>query len=68
VANPPGTFIAPGQFDLAFRLISAGKPINYEGASGTVDFDAQGDVVAPIEIWRFSKGKIVTYRMEYQVE
>lgn len=68
VANPPGTFIAPGQFDLAFRLISAGKPINYEGASGTVDFDAQGDVVAPIEIWRFSKGKIVTYRMEYQIE
>jgi ABC-type branched-subunit amino acid transport system substrate-binding protein len=68
VANPPGTFIAPGQFELAFKLLEAGKTINYEGASGTVDFDAQGDVVAPIEIWRFSNGKIVTYRMEYQVE
>jgi branched-chain amino acid transport system substrate-binding protein len=68
VANPPGTFIVPGQFELAFKLLEAGKTINYEGASGKVDFDVQGDVVAPIEIWRFSNGKIVTYRMEYQVE
>jgi hypothetical protein len=32
-----------------------------------VDFDAHGDVLAPIEVWRFTKGKISTYRMEYVV-
>ncbi|MGD8242692.1 MAG: ABC transporter substrate-binding protein [Desulfobacterales bacterium] len=67
VANPPGTFIGPGEFELAFNLLASGKPINYEGASGTIDFDQNGDVVAPIEVWRFKAGKIVTYRMEYQV-
>jgi ABC-type branched-subunit amino acid transport system substrate-binding protein len=66
VANPPGTFVGPGEFDLAFRLMKAGKNINYEGASGTVDFDEHGDVKAPIEVWRFSNGKIQTYRVEYQ--
>jgi ABC-type branched-subunit amino acid transport system substrate-binding protein len=67
VANPPGTFIGPGEFELAFKLIDAGKTINYEGASGAIDFDQNGDVMAPIEVWRFKAGKIVTYRMEYQV-
>jgi ABC-type branched-subunit amino acid transport system substrate-binding protein len=67
VANPPGLFIGPGQFKLAFEMLKQGKDINYEGASGSVDFDDNGDVVAPIEIWRFSMGKIVTYRMEYQI-
>jgi ABC-type branched-subunit amino acid transport system substrate-binding protein len=67
VANPPGTFVGPGEFKLAFDLLKAGKPINYEGASGSVDFDANGDVIAPIEVWRFDDGKIVTYRMEYQI-
>jgi ABC-type branched-subunit amino acid transport system substrate-binding protein len=67
VANPPGTFIEPGQFEKAFELLKQGEDINYEGASGSVDFDENGDVVTPIEVWKFSKGKIVTYRMEYQI-
>jgi hypothetical protein len=46
-----------GQFKLAFELLGQGKTINYEGASGSVDFDDNGDVVAPIEICRFTKGK-----------
>jgi len=67
VANPPGVFVGPGEFEKAFDLIRKGKDINYEGASGSVDFDKNGDVVAPIEIWKFSGGKIVTYRVEYQI-
>ncbi len=67
VANPPGTLIEPGQFEKAFDLLKQGQEINYEGASGSVDFDEYGDVITPIEIWKFSQGKIVTYRMEYQV-
>ena len=67
VANPPGVFIAPGQFAKAFELLREGKQINYEGASGSVDFDPNGDVEAPIEIWRFSEGRIVTDRIEYRI-
>ena len=68
VADPPGTFIGPGEFNAAFKLIDQGLPVNYEGASGSVDFDANGDVTAPIEVWRFKGGKIVTFRMEYQIQ
>ena len=48
-------------------LLKQGKAINYEGATGTVDFDEKGDVITPIEVWRFSQGKIVTARMEYKL-
>lgn len=67
VSNPPGVYIGPGQFGKAFDSLKKGEPINYEGASGSLDFDENGDVIAPIEVWRFSKGKIVTYRVEYQI-
>jgi ABC-type branched-subunit amino acid transport system substrate-binding protein len=65
VSNPPGEVIKPGEFKKAFGLIKAGKPINYEGAAGSVDFDKYGDVVTPIEVWKYSKGKIVTVRVEH---
>jgi ABC-type branched-subunit amino acid transport system substrate-binding protein len=68
VANPPGEIIKPGEFKKAFGLLDAGKPINYEGAAGSVDFDQNGDVTTPIEIWRYNtKGEIVTVRMEYEI-
>lgn len=65
VANPPGESIEPGEFDKAFGLLKQGTKINYRGASGEVDFDAQGDVVTPIEIWKIdSSGAFVTERLE----
>ncbi len=68
VAKPPGTFIGPGEFKKAFTLLDSGADINYEGASGTVDFDENGDVVTPIEIWKYNAdGKIVTFRVETQI-
>jgi ABC-type branched-subunit amino acid transport system substrate-binding protein len=68
VADPPGKFIGAGDFKEAFALLDQGKPINYEGASGSVDFDDKGDVLAPIEIWKFGKGgAIVPYSIEYQI-
>lgn len=44
VANAPGEVIRPGEWKKAKELIAAGKDINYEGASGNVDFDGNGDV------------------------
>lgn len=64
VADPPGEKIYPGEFKKAFDLLNAGKKINYEGAAGSCDFDKNGDVITPIQIWTFSKGKIVNVRLE----
>ena len=41
-----------------FALLSAGREIDYQGASGSVDFDAAGDVATSIEVWRFAAGGI----------
>lgn len=67
VANPPGETILPGEFKKAFSLLDKGKKINYEGAGGSIDFDENGDVRTPIEVWKYSKGKIVTVRIEYDI-
>ncbi len=66
-ANPPGEVIKPGEFKKAFELLKERKDINYEGAAGSVDFDENGDVITPIEIWKYKKGNIVTVRLEYEV-
>ena len=58
VAGPPGEVVGPGDFARAFALLSAGHEIDYQGASGSVDFDAAGDVATSIEVWRFAAGGI----------
>ncbi|RMF91333.1 MAG: amino acid ABC transporter substrate-binding protein, partial [Nitrospinota bacterium] len=69
VATPPGETVGAGPAGMkkAAELLEGGKEINYEGAAGSVDFDQNGDVVTPIEIWKFSGGKIVTARLEYDI-
>jgi branched-chain amino acid transport system substrate-binding protein len=36
--------VLPGEWTKAKALIKAGKEINYEGATGSLDFDVAGDV------------------------
>jgi branched-chain amino acid transport system substrate-binding protein len=36
-------------------MMKAGVDINFSGAAGEVDFDQFGEVVTPIEIWKFTK-------------
>jgi branched-chain amino acid transport system substrate-binding protein len=64
VAGPPGEIIRPGEFSKAFELLQAGQAINYEGAAGAVDYDSNGDVVTPFDIWQYKGGNIVTVRTE----
>ena len=53
VANPPGEVVTYNEFAKAFKLIQAGKEINYEGVSGPVDFDKAGDMAqGVIEVWK----------------
>jgi branched-chain amino acid transport system substrate-binding protein len=48
VASAPGEIILPGEWEKAVALLKAGKEINYEGASGSHEFDAAGDVPGTI--------------------
>ncbi|MGN6549941.1 MAG: ABC transporter substrate-binding protein [Pararhizobium sp.] len=44
VATAPGEVILPGEWKKAKELIDAGKDVNYEGATGSIEFDKNGDV------------------------
>ena len=44
VATAPGEVILPGEWQKAKALLKAGKEINYEGATGSLEFDNAGDV------------------------
>lgn len=44
INDPAGMEVGPGQWAEAKAAIAAGKAINYTGATGSVDFDANGDV------------------------
>lgn len=49
VANSPGVEV--GDVCQALSLIRDGKDINYQGASGTVNFTGTGDVVGSYDVW-----------------
>ncbi len=49
VTTAPGDPIMPGEWSKAVADIKAGKDIDYKGASGDMEFDANGDVPGMIE-------------------
>jgi ABC-type branched-subunit amino acid transport system substrate-binding protein len=59
---PNGTVIGtgPDEFRKALALIKEGKPIKYVGATGPLEFDANGDVTGPALVWKIKGGEIVT--------
>ncbi len=63
VANPPGEVVLPGEWEKARQLIADGQEINYQGASGSVDFDDNGDVGGTFAHWVIRDGEIVTERV-----
>ncbi|OGF53209.1 MAG: hypothetical protein A2Z21_03385 [Candidatus Fraserbacteria bacterium RBG_16_55_9] len=65
VANPEGTVYTVGQLGQALADIKAGKDVNYEGASGSVDLDAAGEPVGPVGTWKIVAGKIVDDPVPY---
>ncbi|HEY9648852.1 MAG TPA: ABC transporter substrate-binding protein [Chroococcidiopsis sp.] len=57
VANGPGEEVS--DVCQALALVREGKDINYQGASGAVDFNAEGDVVGTYDVWTVNaEGKI----------
>lgn len=63
VANPEGETVGPGGFLQARELLEEGADINYEGASGSVNFDDNGDVAGSFAHWEIRDGEIVTVRV-----
>ena len=57
VANKPGVKIYPGEIKRAIEILSDGKKINYEGATG-VEFDKFGDTFGSFVEVDFKKGKL----------
>lgn len=59
VANAPGETILPGEWEKAKELIAAGTDINYQGASGEIEFDDVGDVAGAINYFVIEGGAAV---------
>ena len=56
VSNPPGAVVY--SYADGAKLLAEGKKINYEGASGSCDFDQIGDILsAPFAVQQVRKGK-----------
>ncbi len=59
VTSPGGTVVSYNEFGKAFRLLKQGKKINYNGVSGTITFDKNGDMVdAAFDLWMIKKGRV----------
>lgn len=63
VANAPGEKVGPGQWAKAKQLIAAGKDVDYVGAAGQHEFDAQGDVPGTFAHWEIQNGEIKTVKV-----
>ncbi len=63
INDPDGEVVGPGEFARAVELLEAGAPINYQGASGSVDFDANGDVGGTFAHWEIQDGEYNTLRV-----
>lgn len=60
VTDPNGTAISADTagFTSARDILAGGGSVMYQGATGNVRFDANGDVSAPAVIWSFTEGGI----------
>ena len=59
VANAPGEIVGPGEWAKAVALLKAGKDINYEGASGSHEFDERGEVAGVFAEYGVKGNKMV---------
>lgn len=56
VSSAPGETILPGEWSKAVEILAAGGDINYEGASGSHEFDEAGDVAGIIVEYAIQNG------------
>ena len=61
VSRPPGTAFTPAHIEDALEALRLGQDIDYDGASGPVDFDEYGDVLASYVMYSVDQGKLVLH-------
>ena len=55
-----GTKVGVGEFSRAAELIAQGQDIDYDGASGAIDFDANGDITSgTFRVWKVEGDRFV---------
>lgn len=62
VSSPPGTTVTPANIGAALAELRAGGDVDYKGASGNVNFQANGNVNAGFIVWNAVKdlsGRVV---------
>ncbi|HEY3445339.1 MAG TPA: ABC transporter substrate-binding protein [Myxococcales bacterium] len=60
VASPPGAKVRWDELGAGLERVAAGEDVDYDGASGAIDFDANGDVtLRQVGFWRVSASSIV---------
>lgn len=52
ISGPEGETIYPGEYAKAVAILKSGGQVNYEGASGPVDFDENGDITGFVSLNR----------------
>ena len=61
VAGPEGEATGADRLEEAVRTLLAGDPVNFEGAAGALDLDADGTpAVVTLRIWRFAGDQLET--------
>jgi Periplasmic binding protein len=65
INDPAGRKVRPTveDFSAAIALIAEGKPINYEGAYDSDDWDAAGDMFPPLVHWKVENEQFVEYEL-----
>jgi ABC-type branched-subunit amino acid transport system substrate-binding protein len=59
VSAPPGRKFTWMQLDVAIKALEAGQDIDYEGASGPIDMNEQGDPAAGVyDVYEFKSDKL----------
>lgn len=57
----------PERFGAALAAINSGKPINFQGATTPIDFNANGDTRGTFDIWHAIEGAFVTEENERDI-
>jgi ABC-type branched-subunit amino acid transport system substrate-binding protein len=60
VSRPGGKAFGPAQVGEALQALRNGQDIDYTGAGGPVDLDANGDVISDYIVWKVEGGQFKT--------
>lgn len=61
VTGPQGAVVGYNEFKKAFASVKGGQRINYNGISGPITFDGNGDMrEAAFDLWMFRRGKVAS--------